>query len=258
MMNQQERLNRFQAQLQARTAVKAIAGIANLEIDRIEQVVRAANEAGVVAVDVAAARPVVEHVRAMTDAVLFASSIHPAELAEAVEAGADAVELGNYDALYDQGLFLSAEDVLKLAQETVSRVAGRAFVCVTVPGHLGVDAQIRLARELEALGVNLIQTEGAARLLAAEPKVQTLSAAEKATLTLSNTRALVAATRLPVMSASGIAAVNVADAIEAGASAVGIGSAINRLATVDAMTQELVAIQSAVSAVAPVVLEKVS
>jgi thiamine monophosphate synthase len=57
---------------------------------------------------------------------------------------------------------------------------------------------------------------------------------------------------LPVMAASGLNASNVALAIKAGAVAVGIGAAINQLSSVEAMVEELQAIQQAVTSTAGV------
>lgn len=237
-------LETLKAALKNRNAVKIIAGIANLDLDNILQVARAAEAAGAHAIDVAAHPQIVEAVREVTSAAIFASSVEPKALAAAVAAGAEVAELGNFDALYDQGLFLSAEEVLKLAEETVALVKGQALVSITIPGHLTVESQVQLAAKLEALGVDIIQTEGAARVLTSEPTVKSLTAAEKETLTLRNTRALVKATRLPVMTASGINADNVAVAFEAGAAAVGIGSFINQAASEAEMTQRSAAVMA--------------
>lgn len=235
----------FQAALRGRCAVKAIAGIANLDLDNILAVARAAEAAGVHAVDVAAHPEIIEAVRSITSALVFASAIEPRALALAAEAGADAIELGNFDALYEQGLFLSAADVLKRTEETLALLPAaseRPLVSITVPGHLALDSQIQLAVALESLGVDLIQTEGAARILAQEPTVKTLNAEEKAEISLRNTRALVKAVRTPIMSASGIDANTAALAFEAGAAAVGVGSYVNRAADESEMIRRLSAV----------------
>jgi phosphate uptake regulator len=230
--------------LQARRAVKVIAGIANFDLQNVLQVARAAEIAGAHAVDVAARPEIVIAVREVTSAAIFASSVEPKALAAAVAAGADVAELGNFDALYDQGLFLSAEAVLKLAEETVALVQGQALVSITIPGHLTLESQIHMASQLEAMGVDMIQTEGAARVLASQPTVKSLSPAEKEELTLRNTRALVKATTLPVMTASGITADNAALAFEAGAAAVGVGAYINKANSAAEMAERAVAVMA--------------
>ncbi len=224
-MNQ--RLEAFRAAVEARRAVKIIAGIANFDRPHVQAVVRAARDGGADAVDVAARVDIVEAVRREFDRVVVASSVEPQALAAAVDAGADVVELGNFDALYAQGQFLDADTVLALAEETVRLVDGRAWISVTVPGYLAPEHQMHMAQRLEALGVQLIQTEGAVRVTG-EQRVETISAEEKLALTLANTRLLVKASRVPVMSATALTADNVAQAFEAGASVVGVGAYVNR------------------------------
>ncbi len=239
-----ERIESFKKALAARCAVKAIAGINNFDLNNILEVVQAADAAGIQAVDVAAQADIVAAVRKATQAVVFASSVEPQALADAVAAGADVAELGNFDALYDQGLFLSADEVLQLAQETVDLVKGQALVSITVPGHLTPESQVKLAQALETLGVDLIQTEGAARVLSAEPTVKSLGQSEKEALTLRNTRVLVEAARLPVMTASGITADNAALAFEAGAAAIGVGSYLKQAADIQDMQARAQAIMA--------------
>lgn len=249
---------RFQRALQARQGFKVISGIANFDVESVLTLVRAAKNAchmDGLAVDVAAAPEIVKAVRAEFEGMVFASSVVVSELVAAVEAGADGVELGNFDALYAKGYYIDAAEVLTLAQETVKAIAGRAMVCVTVPGHLTVEAQVKLAQELEVLGVDLIQTEGAARLLSQTPQVKSLSAAEKAEMTVSNAHALANAVSIPVMAASGMAADTVAAARVAGAAAVGIGSAVNKLASQNDMETALSGIAAA-WAVEPVLVSQ--
>jgi hypothetical protein len=238
------RTERLKAALNERCAVKIIAGIANFDLANVLQVVRAAEAAGAHAVDVAARADIVKAAREATNAAIFASSVEPKALAEAVAAGADVAELGNFDALYDQGLFLSAEDVLKLAQETVALVQGKALVSITIPGHLNPDSQAQLAANLEAIGVDIIQTEGSARVLANTPTVKSLTQAEKEELTLRNTRVLAAATCLPIMTASGMNADNAALAFESGASAIGVGAYVNQANTEVEMTQRILSVMA--------------
>lgn len=238
------RIETLKSALSARCAVKIIAGIANFDLENVLQVVRAAEAADAHAVDVAARVDIVKAAREATNAAIFASSVEPQALADAVAAGADVAELGNFDALYDQGLFLSADDVLKLAQETVALVQDHALVSITIPGHLSPESQAQLAANLEALGVDMIQTEGAARVLSSTPAVKSLSQGEKEELTLRNTRVLTAATRLPIMTASGMNADNTALAFEAGASAIGIGAYVNQASTEIEMTQRVLAVMA--------------
>lgn len=217
---------RVQTELTHRNFLKVIAGINNLDLPSVLTLVRAATQANASAIDIAARADIVSAARKLTSLPLFASSVSPKELAEAVNAGADVVEVGNYDALYEEGLFFTADEVLQIAKETLALVQGRALVSVTLPGHLSIDTQIKLAHALETLGVDILQTEGAARVLSAEPSIQNLSVAQKAEITLNNTRQLAQAVRLPLLCASGLTEETIQEAIEAGASGVGVGTAI--------------------------------
>ena len=93
------RIDLFKDHLSAKRAVKVIAGIDNFDIDNVKKVVKAAEVSGASAVDICADEHIVSEIRNMTEMPLFVSSIVPSELARAVELGADAIELGNFDVL---------------------------------------------------------------------------------------------------------------------------------------------------------------
>ena len=113
------RIESFKRDLEAKKAVKIIAGIDNFDIENIKKVVTAAEQAGASAVDICADSDIVKEIRSMTDLPLFVSSIVPEELAKAVELGADAIELGNFDVLYKKGASFSKDDVLALVKRTL-------------------------------------------------------------------------------------------------------------------------------------------
>jgi len=223
-----KRIDLFKQHLEEKRAVKVIAGIDNFDIERVINVVMAANQTGASAIDICADAEIVRNVRELTELPLFVSSIIPQELARAVELGADAVELGNFDILYKKGLRMDADEVLALAKETMSLInSDETFVCVTVPGHISVAAQIELARNLEAIGVNLIQTEGAAVANVQSEGARGLL--ETAQVSIANTIEIARNVEIPVMTASGINSTTAAMAFAAGASAIGVGSCINKL-----------------------------
>jgi len=249
------RKQRFIHALSQRQAVKIIAGITNTNLENIHNVISAANEGGAHAVDVAAETSIVKAVRGQTDRFVFASATELQPLLDAVEAGADGVEVGNYDALYDNGIYITSEAVLALAQDLIKTISNKALISVTIPGHLAESAQVTLAQQLEALGVDIIQTEGAVRLLDKALATAALSADEKAAVTLHNTAVLAAAVSIPVMAATGLHSGNITAAFAAGASAVGIGSAVNKLTNADDMTavvREVVTIATAKHTAQPV------
>ena len=108
------RIESFKRALSEKRAVKIIAGIDNFDVENVKKVVMAASNSGASAIDICADTDIIAMVRQMTDLPLFVSSIVPQELAHAVILGADAVELGNFDALYKKGQTFTASQVLEL------------------------------------------------------------------------------------------------------------------------------------------------
>jgi hypothetical protein len=223
--------------------VKAIAGIANQDVERVAVLAQVAEQAGVQALDVSAQVDCVKTARSIFKGQLFASAVSADALLNAVEAGADVAELGNYDDLYENDKFITATEVMALAEESLKALAGKAPLCVTIPGHLSREVQVEMLHALADKGVAMIQTEGAIRLLN-DNRVHALTTNEKASLSLENARFLASEGRLPIMVASGISSTNVELAMQTGAIAVGIGKAFNALTSEEAMLQELRACQA--------------
>lgn len=222
------RIDLFKKHLSEKRAVKIIAGIDNFDVENIRNVVSAATQSGASAIDICASEEILNEVRSMTELPLFVSSINPEELARAVKCGADAIELGNFDALYKNGLRISASDVLALAKHTYDLLEGaETFFSVTVPGHIAVAEQIELARALEEIGVDLIQTEGAAIADAKSEGARGL--VEAAQVSIANSIEIARNVEVPIMTASGITTTTAAMAFAAGASAIGVGSCVNKL-----------------------------
>lgn len=221
------RIDLFKQHLNEKRAVKAIAGIDNFNLENVKKVITASSQAGVSAIDICADKEILKMAKQMTELPIFVSSIIPDELAEAASNGADAIELGNFDALYKKGMKLDASDVLDLAKNTISLLDSEVFFCVTVPGHISVSEQIELARQLEELGVDLIQTEGAA--IANVQSEGARGLLETAQVSISNTIELARNVEVPIMTASGITPTTASLAFAAGASAIGVGSCINKL-----------------------------
>lgn len=229
------KLDLFKQHLSEKRAVKVIAGISNFDLENIRKVVTAAQNAGASAVDISARKEVLDMVQTMTDLPIFVSSIVPEELAWAVANGADAIELGNFDVFYKDGFTISSMEIIDLVKKTYNLIGHKdIFFSVTIPGMFTVDEQITLARELELLEVDLIQTEGYFKNNNKFEGVRGLLA--NAELTLANTIELSRNTDLPIMTASGVNTTTAALAFAAGASAIGVGSCVNRLDSTLAMT----------------------
>ena len=222
------RIDLFKEDLAAKKAVKIIAGIDNFDIENVKKVVKSAEAAGASAIDICADEVIVSEIRSMTDMPMFVSSIVPSELVRAVELGADAIELGNFDVLYKKGVSFSKSDVLRLVDETLEMLGdNRVFFSVTIPGEISIADQIELARELSERNIDLIQTEGHFSADKQADGVRGLM--ERAELTISNTIELTRNIEIPIMTATGINPTTAPFAFAAGASAIGCGSCINKM-----------------------------
>ncbi len=227
----------FKRHLKEKRAVKIISGINNFDLTSTASVCRAAQIGLASAVDVAASEEVIKTAKENTKLPVFVSSTQPFNLKKAVMWGADAIEVGNFDALYADGVDFGADEVYEIALETMSLTEhDNIYTCVTVPGCISIEEQIKLAKKLELLGVDLIQTEGVKPMKAVKgaPAADLLSVAH---MTIANTMEIAKRVNVPVMTASGITPQTAPLAFAAGASAVGVGSAVNKLKTQIAMAQ---------------------
>lgn len=222
------RKTRVLADLQAKKLLKVIAGINNFDKDRVLKIVKAAELMKASCVDISAREDIVVAARDLAkDTALMVSSVKTEELKRAIELGVDMVELGNFEALHDEGVFYTATEVLEMAREIMSFKAD-ALVSITVPGHLTVADQVKLAEELEELGVDMLQTEGAS--LVSTNQAAALGQIEKARLTLANTIEISkAVSETFIITASGITPDTAKLAIAAGAQGVGVGKYVNKL-----------------------------
>jgi Protein of unknown function (DUF561) len=209
-----------------RSALKVISGLNNFDLERVAAIVRAADQGGATFVDIAADPSLVNLARQLTNLPICVSAVEPELLAAAVNAGADLVEIGNFDSFYAQGRRFSASEVLELTRKTKALLP-HTPLSVTVPHTLELDQQVQLAEDLVAAGADMIQTEGGT---SSQPgHAGTLGLIEKAAPTLAAAYELSKAVSVPVLCASGLSSVTVPLAIAAGAAGVGVGSAINQL-----------------------------
>ncbi len=216
----------LESSLRHRRALKVISGLANRDVDRVSAVVAAADQGGATFVDIAADAGLVSHVRSLTDLPICVSAVEAEQFVAAVAAGADLVEIGNFDSFYAQGRQFGAEEVLRITRQTRDRLP-HIMLSVTVPHKLPLDQQCTLAEQLVQAGADVIQTEGGTS--SAPQHAGTLGLIEKAAPTLAAAHAISRAVAVPVLCASGLSSVTVPMAIAAGASGVGVGSAISQL-----------------------------
>lgn len=216
----------LQSAVAQRRAVKIISGLNNFDITHVTAVVKAAEQGGATFVDIAADPGLIRAVRQSIQLPICVSAVEPEKFVEAVAAGADLIEIGNFDSFYAQGRQFSAREVLELTAQT--RVLLPTIpLSVTVPHILELDQQVQLAQDLVKAGATLIQTEGGT---SSDPSHSgTLGLMEKAAPTLAAAYEISRSIDIPVLCASGLSNVTAPLAIAAGASGIGVGSAVNRL-----------------------------
>ncbi len=207
-------------------ALKVISGLNNFDLNKVSAVCRAAQAGGATFVDIAADANLIKAVRELIDLPICVSAVEVSDFIMAVSAGADLIEIGNFDSFYAQGITFSAEDVLNLTRATRQALPD-ITLSVTVPHILALDEQVELAQALVTEGADIIQTEGGT---SSQPNHSgVLGLIEKASPTLASAYEISRAVNIPVMCASGLSDVTIPMAIASGADGVGVGSAINKL-----------------------------
>nr|YP_009294478.1 hypothetical protein Aspa_082 [Asparagopsis taxiformis]AOM65961.1 hypothetical protein Aspa_082 [Asparagopsis taxiformis] len=213
---------------QDQQVVKVISGLNNFQVANIVKKVKAAEIGGASYIDIAANVNILKVVKSITKLPVCVSSIEPCELYKCYVAGADMVEIGNFDVFYSKGIYFSCKIIREIAKETISLIHD-ANVCITIPHYLLLNEQINLALELENIGIKFVQTEGmstSSQHYHFDMGVVRKSIT-KASSALSSSYALSKHLSIPIIASSGIDLLSAPLAIYYGASAVGLGSSIN-------------------------------
>ncbi|MEB3210574.1 MAG: DUF561 domain-containing protein [Leptolyngbyaceae bacterium] len=227
-------------------ALKVISGLTNFDADRVAATVKAADQGGATFIDIAADPQLVSMARQLTHLPICVSAVEAKKFVTAVDAGADLIEIGNFDAFYAQGIRFEAEEVLALTHETRALLPG-VTLSVTVPHILPLDQQAQLAEALVEAGADVIQTEGGT---SSQPThAGSLGLIEKAAPTLAAAYEISRVVDVPVLCASGLSSVTAPMAIAAGASGIGVGSAINQLNSEVAMVAAVRSLVDALNSV---------
>lgn len=226
--------------------LKVISGLNNFNSDRVAAVVKAAERGGATFVDIAADAELVRLCRQLINLPICVSAVEPEKFVSAVAAGADLIEIGNFDSFYALGRKFEAAEVLALTHQTRALLP-HITLSVTVPHILSLTEQAQLAEELVKAGADIIQTEGGTS--SAPAHAGTLGLIEKAAPTLAAAYEISRAVTVPVLCASGLSSVTAPMAIATGAAGIGVGSAINQLNDEIAM---VAAVRSLVEALATV------
>lgn len=228
------------------SVLKIISGLTNFDLERVTKVAQSAEQGGATFVDIAADAPLVAAVRELISLPICVSAVVPEQFLPAVNAGADIIEIGNFDAFYAQGRYFEVEEVLALTHQTRALLPSIPL-SVTVPHILPLDQQVHLAEALVAAGADIIQTEGGT---SSQPVHSgTLGLIEKAAPTLAAAYEISRAVKVPVLCASGLSSVTAPMAIAAGAAGVGVGSAVNQLSSEVAMVAAVRSLVESMNAV---------
>jgi len=217
--------------LERRSLLKVITGLNNFDSSSVERIAHAAGQGRADLIDVACDPDLVNLVREVSDLPVCVSSVNPELFPKAVASGAAIIEIGNFDSFYPQGRIFEAMEVIELTRET-RRLLPEAVLSVTVPHVLPLDQQSQLALQLVGEGADIIQTEGgtsakpfsSGNLGLIEKAAPTLAACHTISMAMSKENI-----NTPILCASGLSSVTLPMAIAAGASGVGVGSAVNRL-----------------------------
>ncbi len=222
---------KVQKELHNKSLLKIISGLNNFDVESVQMIAKAASLGGADVIDVACRPLLVEKVLDLTSLPICVSAVDPKLFVDSVKAGATFIEIGNFDTFYEKGINFSAIQVLSLTKETRDLLPN-VPLSVTVPHTLSLDKQVDLALQLIKEGADIIQTEGGKSSKPYSSGVQGLF--EKSVPTLAATFSIKQefiknGIDNPIMSASGLSQITCPLAISSGASAVGVGSVINKL-----------------------------
>ena len=228
---------KVQKELSKKSLLKVISGLDNFDLESVKLIANAALVGGADIIDLACGPVLVEEVKNISSLPICVSAVEPKLFIDSVKAGADLLEIGNFDSFYEKGITFSAERIISLTKETKDLLP-YSPLSVTVPHTIPLDQQVELAIKLVNEGADFIQTEGGKSSMPFSPGVQ--GHFEKAAPTLAATFSIMQEfaknnINTPIICASGLSEITCPLAIASGASAVGVGSVVNKLNNLIAM-----------------------
>lgn len=227
--------------LKNKSLVKIISGIQNYNKQKSLYVAMASELGGATALDICDDPEIIKPIRSLVQLPIFVSSIDPLKLVACQSFGVDALEIGNYESFYKTGKMFTPKEILEIAKFVKKSIVTDLLLCCTIPATLEVENQIKLAKDLLDLGVDILQTEGfSGDTPVSDRKDKTFTDILKAVSTLANTIALRKA--LPnanIICASGITPTTAPLAVVLGADGVGVGTYISSLFTQEEMIEKV-------------------
>lgn len=229
---------------QSKTALKVIAGIDNTNVSQVIKIAKASQLANATYLDIAANVKLVKLIKSFSNLPICVSSVDPIDMYNCISSGADLVELGNYDSFYKKGIYLNSDQILALFKE-VRLLLPSIDICVTIPYYLDVFEQIHLAKKLDLLGANIIQTEGMANIsyIQSTSNVCNISFSHSPNSfipSLLSTYILSNVTKVPILASSGFKNITSSVVKFYGASGVGISSSCKQNVTIASMLKYII------------------
>nr|YP_009296743.1 hypothetical protein Bangp_004 [Bangiopsis subsimplex]AOM66086.1 hypothetical protein Bangp_004 [Bangiopsis subsimplex]ARO90358.1 conserved hypothetical plastid protein [Bangiopsis subsimplex] len=219
-----------------KTLLKIISGIQNFEENSIFNIVKAAELAKATYVDIAAIPSIIQKIKQHIQLPLCISTLDPSLINKCILAGADIVEVGNYDCFYSGKSKFSLDRIFYIS-EKIRLMFPEITLCVTIPHDLSIEKQIYLAKKLQSININMLQTEGITSQINEINNFSLYSNIKSISTTLSMTYILSQTIDIPIITASGINSANASSAIKYGADGLGIGSAITKFENIEDMTK---------------------
>nr|ALL97361.1 ycf23 [Pyropia endiviifolia] len=224
-------------------AVKVITGLNNFNTKQIKQVAQAAEIAGATYMDIAADINIIKEIQSITTIPICVSAVSAQKLFECEQAGVQILEIGNYDAFYEQGRLYSSKEIMQISND-IRNLLPNATLCVTIPHILCIEEQVKLTQCLRNIGVDIIQTEGRSTSFSKNGDLSGMI--QKSASTCSSTYTIAKNSDIPIISASGISALTSPISFLYGASCVGIGNSIKQLNNIKSMVMYIYEIKTAI------------
>nr|YP_010337565.1 hypothetical protein MW560_pgp081 [Dixoniella grisea]UNJ17150.1 hypothetical protein [Dixoniella grisea] len=223
-------LDHFLKDYNNKQLLKVISGITNLNVQNIRNIIEAAELSNASYIDIAADKNIISHAKQITNLPICVSVIDHSKVKECIYAGADLIEIGNFNFLYQKEFLVSCKDILHLCDK-IRNMIPDINLCVTIPHFFSLQQQVKLAIMLEELGIDMLQTEGYP-INHTNNINKTLT---HITQTLSSTYALSQYVNIPIITASSLSYLTIPIAQQYGASGIGIGTALYKLNNINAM-----------------------
>nr|NP_043271.1 hypothetical protein CypaCp134 [Cyanophora paradoxa]P31605.1 RecName: Full=Uncharacterized protein ycf23 [Cyanophora paradoxa]AAA65470.1 ORF243 [Cyanophora paradoxa]AAA81302.1 ycf23 [Cyanophora paradoxa] len=224
--------NKIDNFLKQKKLIKVISGLNNFNTTHVIKIAKAASKTNASFIDIAAAPKLVEKVKKeVPNLPICVSAIKPELFVPCVKAGAELIEIGNFDSLYNQGYKINFSDVLSLVKQTRSLLPDTPL-SVTIPYLLPLNLQLELAYRLEDLNVDLIQTEGKINKITSLLDNRNI---ETILPTLASTYLIANNVTIPVICASGLTISTIELPFKLNASGIGIGNAVSKLNSTEEM-----------------------